>query len=295
MKQFIYNPAGSESKMTIVCFVSGSGTNYERIIERNPRHDYIVFSNRPGCEGVLKASQNHHPVIELDHLPFLSPAKEKYSPYPVPRNCPERVAFEQQVARLILEKAGKEPDLICLAGYDQWVTDWMVDKYYPRILNVHPGDTVKGYDGLHWLPSAKAIIAGDEALKSTLFIVDKGEDTGPVLLQSRPLNILKTLSKLEAAGDGGLLDRFAELNSFICRNAIKTYRQFKQVAGEGEKEAIKLISQSLQRELKTFGDWEIYPFGVHDLIARGRVEIDGRDIFIDGIPIPETGYIIRAM
>jgi len=62
----------------------------------------------------------------------------------------------------------------------------MVEQYYPHILNVHPGDTTKGYDGLYWIPTAKAILAGDDSIRSTLFIVDKGEDTGPVLVQSFP-------------------------------------------------------------------------------------------------------------
>ena len=96
----------------------------------------------------------------------------------VPRNCFERIQYEKEAFRLIENKLGR-PDLICLAGYDQWLTDWTVGKYYPRILNVHPGDTTKGYDGLHWIPAAKAILAGDKSLRSTLFIVDKGEDTGP--------------------------------------------------------------------------------------------------------------------
>ena len=56
-----------------------------------------------------------------------------------------------------------------------------------------PGDTTKDYKGLHWMPSAKAIIAGDESLRSTLFIADKSEDKGPILLQSKPLDIIRTL------------------------------------------------------------------------------------------------------
>jgi hypothetical protein len=46
----------------------------------------------------------------------------------------------------------------------------------------------------------------------------------------------------------------------------------------------------LQNELKVNGDWEIYPFAVHDLIAQGRVAVEGRTVFIDGKKMPETGY-----
>ena len=188
MAQLVYDPSET-GRMTIVCFVSGSGTNYREIVNRDRDHRYIVFTNRPGCGGVEIARENEHEVIELSHVPYLRDATKRYGSGNVPRNCEERVAYEQQICRLIESSTGGEPDLICLAGYDQWLTDWMVDRYYPRILNVHPGDTTKGYDGLHWIPSARAILAGDEAIRSTLFFVDKGEDTGPVLVQSRPLTI----------------------------------------------------------------------------------------------------------
>jgi hypothetical protein len=86
----------------------------------------------------------------------------RYGPRNIPRNCEERIRYEHDICRLLESSIGGEPDLVCLAGYDQWLTDWIVDKYYPKILNVHPGDTTKGYDGLYWIPSAKAILAGEE-------------------------------------------------------------------------------------------------------------------------------------
>jgi phosphoribosylglycinamide formyltransferase 1 len=290
MRQFIYKPPETGSRMTIVCFVSGSGTNYSQIAARNPNHDYVVFTNRPGCGGAEKARANGHMLIELSHLPYLKDAKKKYSSDSLPRNCPERTRYEQDAWRLIKEKVKREPDLVCLAGYDQWITDWMVDSYYPKILNIHPGDTTRGYDGLYWIPTAKAIIAGDRDIRATLFLVDKGEDTGPVLVQSRPLNISGTLAALESKGEQGLKAGLKRIIDFKRSHAISSYEAFKKTAGAEDKETMKQICQNLQEALKVAGDWEIYPFAVHDLIARGRVEIDGRTIFIDGRPLPAHGY-----
>jgi len=150
------------------------------------------------------ARANKHEIIELSHILYLKEARRKYGAGKIPRNCPERVQYEQEISRRVENKLGREPDLICLAGFDLWNTDWMIDKYYPRIINVHPGDMTKAYEGLHWMPSAKAIIAGDESLRSTLFIADKSEDKGPILMQSKPLNIIRTLSELESQGEKGL-------------------------------------------------------------------------------------------
>jgi phosphoribosylglycinamide formyltransferase-1 len=292
MKQLVYDPIKCGIRMTIVCFVSGSGTNYREIVAKNVNHDYIVFTNRPGCGGAAIARSNKHEVIELSHIPYLKDAKKRYGSGNIPRNCPERVEYEQTLCALIENKIGGEPDLVCLAGYDQWLSDFIVDKYYPRILNVHPGDTTKGYNGLHWVPSAKAIIAGDEVIRSSLFFVDKGEDTGPVLVQSKPINILQTIDKLTLAGREELSEGLHKITSYVTIRGIENYEDFEAKAGQELLDMMELICKNLQEALKVAGDWKIYPFAVHDLIAQGRVQIDGSTVYVDDREMPEYGYRI---
>lgn len=268
--------------MRIVCFVSGSGTNYQRIVERDPNHDYLVFTNRPGCEGALKARANGHTVIELSHLPYFRGARAKYGGV-TPRNCPEREAFEKDVWRLIEDRMPRSPDLVCLAGYDLLLTDRTFEKYALKMLNVHPGDTTKGYAGLHWIPSARALLAGEEDLKSTLFLVENEMDTGPVIVQSRPLKIFQNLEEADLGDLKRVLD-------FAKEHSITTYEHFTQAADNELKEAMKRVCEHLQGALKVAGDWEIYPFAVHDLIGRGRVAIDGRQVYVDGRLMPASGY-----
>jgi phosphoribosylglycinamide formyltransferase-1 len=294
VKKLIFNPLASRPKMNIVCFISGSGTNYREIVYRDPKQNYLVFTNRPGCGGVKIAKENRHQVIELSHIPYIKEAKKRHGLGTVPRNCPERVEYEQEVCRLIEAKLGRQPDLICLAGYDQWLTDWTVERYYPRILNVHPGDTTRGYDGLHWVPTAKAIIAGDNMLRSTLFIVDKGEDSGPVLVQSAPLDIVQTLTRIDSRGSPGLRDGLKRIERFIKTNNLTSYIDFSAKADKALSAVLELICENLQEALKVAGDWKIYPFAVHELIAQGRVQIDGRKIYVDNIELPAHGFRIDA-
>ncbi len=276
--------------MTIVCFISGSGTNYREIVAKDPDHRYLVFTNRPGCEGLKIAKENKHETIELSHVPFLREARKRYPAGMIPRNCQERLSFEQEAVRLIESKLGGQPDLICMAGYDQWLTDWTVERYFPRMINVHPGDTTRGYSGLHWIPTARAILAGEKELRSTVFIVDTGEDTGPVLVQSNPVDIQQALSVLEVRGTKGLLDRFEKIVSFSRTNNLVSYESFIAAAGKELRDALELVCTNLQEILKVSGDWKIYPFAVHDLIAQGRVEIDGRTIYVEGEKMPPYGY-----
>jgi len=64
--------------------------------------------------------------------------------------------------------------------------------------------------------------------------------------------------------------------------------QSNQVSLEGLKEEnIKEIEEKIRKE----GEWIIYPFVVHHLIAKGRVGIDLEDnIYIDGTRMPNGGY-----
>ena len=292
MKHLVYDPIKCGVRMTIVCFVSGSGTNYREIVAKNANHHYIVFTNRPGCGGVAIARSNKHEVIELSHIPYLKDAGKRYGSGNIPRNCPERAEYEQALCALIENRIGGEPDLICLAGYDQWLSDFIVGRYYPRILNVHPGDTTKGYNGLHWVPSAKAIIAGDEVVRSSLFFVDKGEDTGPVLVQSKPINIVQTIGKLTSTDREELLEGLHKIASYVTVRGIVNYEDFQQKAGQELRDMMELICRNLQEALKVAGDWKIYPFAVHHLIAQGRVKIDGNTLYVDDRKMPEYGYRI---
>jgi len=52
------------------------------------------------------------------------------------------------------------------------------------------------------------------------------------------------------------------------------------------------ICSGLQEALKVAGDWHIYPLAVHDLIARGRVQIANRTVYLDGKEMPAYGYRI---
>ena len=54
---------------------------------------------------------------------------------------------------------------------------------------------------------------------------------------------------------------------------------------------IKEIEEKIRKE----GEWIIYPFVVHHLIAKGRAGIDLEDnIYIDGIKMPKEGYQFKS-
>jgi len=50
-------------------------------------------------------------------------------------------------------------------------------------------------------------------------------------------------------------------------------------------------SREMQEKIRREGEWKIFPYAVHHLIAKGRVGIDEEgSIYVDGIKMPEEGY-----
>jgi phosphoribosylglycinamide formyltransferase 1 len=272
--RLVYDP--SSSPLTYACGVSGSGTNYDKLYEKDPHRHHVVFSNVPGCAGMVKAANHGAPVVSLDSARYF---REMWKLENIPRHGVERNSFDIAIMTLVEQVLNGRPDLICLAGYDLWIGNWMVDRYYPKILNVHPGDTK--YAGLGWIPTAKAILAEEKSVKSTVFFVDQSDDGGPVLVQSGSVPLSKWDDELRS------IRRFAE------KTGARTLKQFREAAqreGNGLYRSLEEISTRVQETLKVEGDWRIYPFAVHDLIAKGRVALDGRMVYIDGVQMPEKGW-----
>lgn len=271
----VFDP--SSSKMKYACGVSGSGTNYDRIYEGDPQKKHLVFSNVPGCKGVQKAWNYGAQAVSLDSAIYF---REMWGLEKAPRHGVERNSYDMALMTLVEQTLCGQPDLICLAGYDLWIGDWMVSRYYPRILNVHPADATK-YVGLGWIPTAKAILAEEKSVKSTVFFVDQSDDGGPILIQSASLPLSRWDNQLRE------VRRFAEK---IDARVLKKFREAAELEKNNLYETLKKVSGDIQEVLKVEGDWKIYPFAVHELIAKGRVALDDRTVYIDGVQMPSGGW-----
>jgi folate-dependent phosphoribosylglycinamide formyltransferase PurN len=262
--------------MRYACGVSGSGSNYEKIRAWRPDTEHIVFSNAPMCPGVAKARGYGAPLALLDSTRYF---RDMWGLNKIPRNGVERDSYDMAIMTLVEQGLGGRPGLICLAGYDLWIGAWMVKRYFGTILNVHPGDSK--YAGLGWRPTAKAILAGEKSVRSTVFFVDESDDGGPVLIQSASLPLSRW--------DGEL----REVRKFAEKTGATSLGGFRETA-EREKtthyKSLEQVSGKIQEALKVEGDWRIYPFAVHELIGRGRVALDGRVVYIDGVRMPENGW-----
>lgn len=157
--------------LRIVVMVSGGGTNLQAIIdaiaEGKVRNTEIagVISNNKGVFSLERAEKAGIPNAVVS-----------------PKDFADRAEFN----KALLDKVDSyKPDLIVLAGFLVVIPSAMIDKYENKIINIHPSLIPSfcgtGYYGLKVHEAALA--RGVKLTGATVHFVDKGTDTGPIILQ----------------------------------------------------------------------------------------------------------------
>jgi phosphoribosylglycinamide formyltransferase 1 len=146
----------------VAVLVSGSGTNLQALLddpELRP-HLSLVLSDRPDVFALERAASAGVDTAVIDPADFAG-----------------RAAFEEAVASLLRDRG---IDLIVSAGYLRLLGAPVLDAYAGRWLNVHPS-LLPAFPGMHAVRDALAYRA--KVTGVTVFLVDEGVDTGPVVLQ----------------------------------------------------------------------------------------------------------------
>lgn len=186
----------------LAVLASGNGTNLEAILEAVDRGTVaatvvLVISNREEAPALERARRRG---IE--------------SRYINPRGL-DRVAYDRRVLTA-LEEAGVE--LVALAGYMRLLSPLLVEAFPARILNIHPSllPAFPGQDAVE-----QALSYGVKVTGCTVHLVEKGLDSGPVILQDA-VPVLQednsaTLHRRIHAAEHRLYPRALDL---VCRDKI---------------------------------------------------------------------------
>ena len=145
--------------------ISGSGSNLQALLDaaRDPAYPAairLVVSNRPEAFGLERARRAGVPAAVVDHRAF-----------------PSREAFEAEI-EAELRTAGIE--LVCLAGFMRVLTAGFVERWWDRMLNIHPS-LLPAYRGLH--THARVLADGAAVTGCTVHLVRPELDAGPILVQ----------------------------------------------------------------------------------------------------------------
>ena len=126
-----------------------------------PAQIVVVVSNRADAGGLETAKASGVPTVTVESKPFGK----------------DRAAFEA-VLQSALER--HQVDLICLGGFMRLFTAEFVQRWYGRMLNIHPS-LLPSFPGLD--PQGQALRAGVKISGATVHFVIPETDAGPILMQ----------------------------------------------------------------------------------------------------------------
>jgi phosphoribosylglycinamide formyltransferase-1 len=147
----------------LVVLVSGSGTNLQALLDATADPAYgaevvAVGADRDGIEGLARA--------EHAGLPTFVRRVQDY---------PARDDWDRALAEAV---GAHEPDLVVSAGFMKLVSERFLGRF--RMINTHPA-LLPSFPGMHG--ARDALDHGVKLAGATLFLVDGGIDTGPILAQ----------------------------------------------------------------------------------------------------------------
>jgi phosphoribosylglycinamide formyltransferase-1 len=153
-------------KRRVAILISGRGSNMAALIRAAVTKDFpaeiaVVISNRADAGGLEKARASGIPAVTIESKPFGK----------------DRAAFEA-----VLQSALDEHriDLVCLGGFMRLFTAGFVQRWYGRMLNIHPS-LLPAFPGLD--PHGQALTAGVKIAGATVHFVIPETDAGPILMQ----------------------------------------------------------------------------------------------------------------
>jgi phosphoribosylglycinamide formyltransferase 1 len=153
-------------KRRVAILISGRGSNMTALIgaardEAFPAEIAVVISNRADAGGLEKARAGGVPTVTIESKSFGK----------------DRPAFEA-VLQSTLDQHRIE--LICLAGFMRLFTAEFVQRWYGRMLNIHPS-LLPSFPGLD--PHGQALKAGVKISGATVHFVIPQTDAGPIVMQ----------------------------------------------------------------------------------------------------------------
>lgn len=155
----------SDTPLRVVVLISGGGSNLAALLDACARPDYpvtvvAVGADRTSAGGLELAAAQHIPTFVVRVCDF-----------------PDRAGWD---ASLTEHVAAYAPDLVVSAGFLKLVGPAFLDRFTGRFLNTH-NSLLPAFAGTHG--PADALAYGVKIAGATLFVVDAGVDTGPIVAQ----------------------------------------------------------------------------------------------------------------
>ena len=195
----------------IAVLISGSGSNLEAIANACNKKKIdgeisCVISNNPQAYGIERAKKLNLKSIIVDHNLFS-----------------DRSEFDDQIDKILVEE---KIELVVLAGFMRILEKKITDKYFGRMINLHPS-LLPLYPGLN--THKKVIKNKDNKHGISIHYVSPELDAGPIIAQgSIEVNknetaedLQKRIHKIEHILLPEVINEICIGNIFLSNNSVK--------------------------------------------------------------------------
>jgi len=274
--------SGKKEYFHWVGFGSGSGTNLRecaKVIK-----PVLIFSDKPKA-GLLNLEELADvPKEIIDGYEWCGSWKKAKGNRAAEEEYERRsIQYNEEIVRALKQferQQGITIDLIVLGGYMRLVKAPLLEAYKDKIINVHPADlsklvhvSDKGVDrcfrkyigdrAVH-----DAMIAGEQTTRSSVIMVDNGEDHGEILVQGPIVEVTSDFTWLGEKKQNEKLNEYAEAH------------------------------QNIQKQES---DWPALTTALK-MIAEGRIALgtekvyfnEQRIVYVDGKALPYEGFQITG-
>ena len=157
---------GVGGRARLVVLVSGTGTNLQALLDASAEPSFgaqvvAVGADRAGIEGLARAERAGIPTF-IRRL----------------ADYPDRAGWDQALTDAV---TGYRPDLVVSAGFMKLAGPAFLAAFGGRFINTHPA-LLPAFPGMHGVRDA--LDYGVKVTGCTVFMVDAGTDTGPVIAQA---------------------------------------------------------------------------------------------------------------
>lgn len=189
------------NKIKLGVLVSGRGSNLQAIIDnieqgRLSADLAVVISDQADAFALERAKKHNIPAVHISAKDY-------------------KGKREQYDSMLATELRNRNVDLVCLAGFMRIITPVLIQAFPSRILNIHPA-LLPAFPGLH--VQKAALEHGAKFSGCTVHFVDKGMDTGPIIIQA-------VVPVLDNDTEDSLSARILKQEHHIYSRAIQLYAE----------------------------------------------------------------------
>ena len=122
----------------------------------------VVISNKEDAYALERAKKHNLKAIFLD-------PKGK-----------EKEEYDKEIDKILQDE---KVELVLLIGYMKLISPWFVKKYLNKVMNIHPSLLPAYAGGMDLNVHEEVLKRGCKITGASLIFIDKGADTGPIILQ----------------------------------------------------------------------------------------------------------------